>query len=338
VGGGLKSEVRHFIFERIISVENLLNAWREFKRGKAKKQDVQAFGFNLEDNIFNLYEELKNATYRPGPYEAFYVRDPKLRCIHKAQVRDRVLHQAIFRVLYHFFDQHFIYDSYSCRFNKGTQKGVKRLDQFIRQVSRNHSRSVYVLKCDVRKFFDSIDQEILFHLIRREIKDEWALGLIKQVIGSFTKSPGRGLPLGNVTSQLFANIYLDRFDQFVKHQLKQKYYLRYCDDFLIVGRKAEDLAGLISPLNHFLGTDLKLELHPRKISIRSVTQGIDWLGYVCLPYFRVLRTKTKRRLLAKIEPKNLQSYLGILSHCRGWKIAQKIKAICDIDRLGHHQL
>lgn len=283
---------------------------------------------NLEDNLFQLHTELKDKTYIHSPYTAFYVNDPKLRHIHKASVRDRVLHHAVFRVLYPVFDPHFVHDSYSCRIGKGTHRAVNRLKKFLVQASHNNSRLIYALKCDVRKFFDSIDQNILLELIYQRIHDERTLQLIQQIIGSFEKSPGVGLPLGNVTSQLFANIYLNELDQFIKHQLKAKHYLRYCDDFIILGYNPETLKETVNQIDSFLQKCLKLYLHPNKIIIRKYRQGIDFLGYVILPHHRVLRTKTKSRILKKINESinehSLQSYFGVLSHCSGDKIKQKI--------------
>ena len=145
--------VGHSVFDKIISIENLYGAWREFKRGKTSKKDVLCFEFNLEDNLFNLAEELKSGKYQVDKYDFFYVRDPKLRPIHKASVRDRVVFQAVFRILYHIFDKQFIYDSYSCRYHKGTHFGVARLRRFSVKVSHNHQRQAFALKCDVKKFF-----------------------------------------------------------------------------------------------------------------------------------------------------------------------------------------
>ncbi len=215
-------------------MENLFLAWKEFKKGKTSSQDVQEFGLYLEDNIFQLHEELKSHRYTHGTYTPFFVTDPKLRHIHKASIRDRLLHHAVFRILYPIFDRNFIYDSYSCRVGKGTHRAVNRLERFIAKLSHNNNRLVYALKCDIRKFFDSINQDILTKLIDKKIEDKDTRWLIGQILGSFSKTPGRGLPLGNVTSQLFANIYLNELDQFVKHNLKVKYYLRYCDDFIIL--------------------------------------------------------------------------------------------------------
>jgi len=184
---------------------------------------------------------LANGVWQHSHYTAFNVCDPKLRRIHKACVRDRVLHHAVFRVLYPIFDKSFIFDSYSCRAEKGTHRAVNRLEKFCRQLSQNNARSIFALKCDVKKFFDSVDQGILLGLTRKRITDEKALRLISNIIGSFEKDKGRGLPLGNVTSQLFANIYLNELDQFVKHNLRIRHYLRYCDDFMILGENREYL-------------------------------------------------------------------------------------------------
>ena len=302
------------------SLENLFLAWSEFKRGKRKRLDVQDFEFNLEDNLFQLHSELKNKTYYHGSYTPFYVTDPKLRHIHKATVRDRVLHQAVFRALYPIFDKNFIDDSYSCRIDKGTHAAVNRLEVFSRRLSRNHNCGIFVLKCDIKKFFDSVDQNILTELIRKKITDENTPWLISKVIKSFAQ----GLPLGNVTSQLFANIYLNELDQFVKHKLKIKYYIRYCDDFVVLGEGSKCLLGYTDRISYFLRENLRLSLHPDKIIIRKYRQGIDFLGYVVLPGHRVLRTKTKKRLLRRVSNINLPSYLGVLGHCSGYKIKQKI--------------
>lgn len=322
-------------------------AWREFRRGKRNKPDVQQFEFNLEDNLFQLHQGLQSKIYQHSNYTAFSISDPKPRRIHKAVVRDRVLHHAIFRVLYPIFDRSFIYDSYSCRLGKGTHNAVNRLEIFCRKLSRNYNRNIFALKCDIRRFFNSVDQIILISLIRRKIQDADALWLIEKIIKSFNKSIGKGLPLGNVTSQLFANIYLNELDQFIKHQLKIKYYLRYCDDFVILSKNEIYLKNLINQINDFLQSCLKLKLHDDKILIRKFCQGIDFLGYVVLPYYRVLRTKTKKRILKKIEKRyqeaqsdliseksfnqNLQSYLGILKYCKGFKIKNKILSLI-IDR------
>ncbi len=332
LGGGLP----RCVFHDVVSVANLLAAWNEFKKGKRKKKDVAQFELHLENNLFALHLALKNKTYAHEPYDDFYVCDPKRRHIHKASVRDRVLHQAIFRMLYPIFDKHFIFDSYSSRINKGTHAGVVRLNDACRKVSKNWKSVAWVLKCDVRKFFDSIDHGILRSLIVKKVHDPELLTLLDILFASFEKSNGKGLPLGNVTSQLFANIYLNELDQFLKHELKARHYFRYCDDFVIVHADRIFLEYAEERIAQFLHEKLLLELHPHKVEIRKVHQGVDFLGYVILPYAVVLRMKTKRRLLRKAEEAmgkfaqgNMNeeaikaiaaSYIGILSHCQSKKL------------------
>lgn len=301
------------------------------------------FEFHLEDHLFLLHEELINKTYKPDPYQAFFVCDPKIRHIHKATVRDRILHQAIFRILYPIFDKHFIYDSYSSRLGKGTHRGSERLFKALRKVSRNWRWPVFALKCDVRKFFDSIDHEILFALIEKRISDPETLWLIDKVLRSFEKSSNIGLPLGNVTSQLFANIYLNELDQFVKHRLKTRYYFRYADDFIILFNDKPELVYLLRQIGVFLKEQLKLNFHPDKIQIRKLRQGIDFVGYVILPDAVILRTKTKKRIFKKLKKAKSEmlagkiseekfskikaSYLGVLKHCKDKEIKRKIKKV-----------
>jgi len=318
---GIISE--HNFFEKIVSLENLFLAWEEFKKGKMYKTDVQNYNFFLENNIFVLHRELKAKRYQHSPYHSFYIKDPKLRHIHKACVRDRVLHHAIFRILYPIFDKFFIFDSYSCRISKGTHKAVDRLQTFCRKESKNNSRTVYILKLDIKKFFDSVDHNILLSLIKKRIEDKDLFWLLEVIISSFEK----GIPLGNITSQLFANICLNELDYFIKQILKIKYYIRYCDDFIMIRKDKNYLQNLIPKIACFLKQKLKLSLHPDKISLRKYNQGIDFLGYVSFPHYRILRTRTKNRMFNKINSENLQSYLGILKHCNGYKLREEIYKI-----------
>ncbi len=325
MGGGLTQG----LFHKIISLNNLLFAWKEFRRGKRRKLEVQKFEFNLERNLFTLNGDLLAGVWQPGPYHQFYVCDPKLRQIHKASVRDRVLHQAVFRILYRIFNPTFIFDSYSCRNKKGVHRSVNRLEDFCRKVTMNWRQPAYALKCDIRKFFDSVDQIILLELIKQKVQEPETLALLGQIVDSFRTTSGKGLPLGNVTSQLFANIYLNELDQFVKHQLKAKYYLRYCDDFIIISPDKNCLINLVTLLDGFLQQTLHLSLHPNKISLRKISQGVDYLGYVTLPHYRVFRTKTKNRILdraarGQITDVAWPSYLGLLSHCQGGKVFRSL--------------
>lgn len=342
--GQIRKRSRHDNFyNKVISLENLFSAWSEFRKNKNNKQDIQEYKFTLEDSVFELHKRLKEKTWMPDEYIAFYIKDPKLRHIHKATVRDRVFNQALFRVLYQIFDPIFIFDSFSCRVDKGVHKGSERLQIYARKLSKNYKKPIYALKCDVRKFFDNISHDTMFKLIKRRVSDPDVLNIIKLIIDSFHVKSGKGLPLGNVTSQLFANIYLNELDQFVKHQLKVKYYVRYCDDFIILHEDKDFLLEMVGKIDIFLKTKLDLVLHPNKIIIRKLSEGIDFLGYIVMPYFKVVRNTTKKRILRKIKnaksrlEKNLiteesfdhilQSYLGILKHCKGYKVQQEILKI-----------
>ena len=295
-------------------------AWSEFVIGKRSKKDVQEFSRNLIDNILTLNESLANMTYRHGGYHSFYINDPKRRHIHKASVPDRLLHHAIYRLLYPFFEKTFIYDSYSCRLNKGVYKAIERFDNFAFKLSKNNTKTIYVLKCDIKKFFDSIDHNVLLGILNGYIPDKNIVWLLNNVIDSYEndKQKGVGLPLGNLTSQLFANVYMNVFDQWVKHTLKGKKYIRYADDFVFFGTDDKQLYSLIEPVRVFLLEQLKLTLHPKKITLTSLSSGIDFLGWVHFPHYKKLRKKTKERMFRRLrdKPKDevFQSYLGLLRY------------------------
>ncbi len=313
-------------FDKLCSSQHLFATWNKFARGKRGKPDVQQFERNLEENIFELQADLLSGKYRHGSYEPFIVHDPKRRQIHKASVRDRVVHQALFDVIEPLFEPGFIYDSFSCRKGKGTHAGVRRLQQFLRQASRNNSRTAYALKCDIHQFFASVDHSKLLNLLSNSITDEKVLRLLSKIIDSFCTSSGKGIPLGNVTSQLFANVYMHQLDFFVKHQLREKHYVRYCDDFVIINRDRQHLESLVKPISEFLESELKLKIHPNKIIIGSWSQGVDFLGYVLKPHCTLVRTKTKRRMLKKVNSANLSSYLGFCSHADSYELRNVIKS------------
>jgi retron-type reverse transcriptase len=282
------------------------------------------------DNILALHLQLVEKTYRHGGYEAFKINDPKPRDIHKASVRDRLIHHAIYRILYLYFDRKFIYDSYSCRLVKGTHRAINRFRDFGLKVSRNNTRTCWVLKCDIKKFFASIDHEILKNILAAHIDNANVAWLLDNIIDSFHENDKNniGLPLGNLTSQLLVNIYMNEFDQFVKRNLKVKYYIRYADDFVFLHEDRLYLEKLIPIISTFLETYLNLSLHPKKLSIRTFAGGIDFLGWIHFSHHRTLRTSTKRRLFKRLKenPKkeSLNSYLGILSHGDAHKISNKI--------------
>jgi len=321
-----------YTYDDIISLENLLGAWKEFVKGKRKKPDVQELGLRLMDNIIFLHDDLRTKNYHHGSYQAFRIFDPKSRNIHKASVRDRLLHRAIYRKLYLFFDRTFIADSFSCRNRKGTHKTINRFRRFVWKVSKNNTKACWILKCDIRKFFASIDHDILLEILALRIQDEGILCLLRQVVESFNTadSVGVGLPLGNLTSQLFANIYLNDFDQFVKHKIKAKFYIRYADDFVILSENKTWLDEILPRIKNFLQDELKLEIHPDKIFIKTLASGVDFLGWVHFPNHRVLRTSTKRRMFKNLwedfRPDVIASYLGMLK----WGNTFRLKLLIDL--------
>lgn len=316
-------------YDSIISIENLLLTWENFLRGKKHKKDVVNFQTELAVNLTSLYTDLKNKTYVHGPYSAFNISDPKPRNIHKATVRDRVLHHLIYKELYRYFDTRFIFDSYSCRKNKGTHRALNRFRDFARKVSKNNTRTCYVLKCDIKKFFASVDHVVLMKILKRHIADTDILDLIERVVSSFhTTASDVGLPLGNLTSQLLVNIYMHEFDMYLKQELKVKYYLRYADDFAILSDKKEYLENLLPKFQVFLSQKLPLTLHEHKVCIKTYGSGVDFLGWVHFPYHRQIRTSTKKKIIRMMrgypKPETVSSYRGLLDHGNTYKIKKKL--------------
>jgi retron-type reverse transcriptase len=323
-------------YKNIISIENLLEAWKEFVCGKRSRKDVQEFERNLMHNIITLHNDLTSKQYKHSPYQAFNISDPKPRNIHKAKVRDRLLHHALYRVLYPFFDKTFTAHSYSCRTSKGVHKALDTFRGFIYEESKNHTKTVWVLKCDIRKFFASIDHKVLVEIINSYIPDIDIQWLLSEIVCSFySTAKGVGLPLGNLTSQLLVNIYMNIFDQFMKHKIKAKYYIRYADDFVIISQNKTWLQSIVPSIRDFLLNELHLQLHPKKISIRTIASGVDFLGWVHFPDHNIIRTTTKKRMFRGVREKSgkketVQSYLGLLSHGNGKKLTAKMQLLVEI--------
>lgn len=332
------------LFEKMISLDHLFQCWEHFKRGKGNKKDVQLFERHLEDNIFQLQDNLATLQYKHQSYDHFYVTDPKQRHISKACVIDRLVHQAVYSVLTDVLDKKFIFHSLSSREGKGTHIGISQLHRMIKKISSNGKRPCFALKMDIRRFFDTIDHWILKTLLRKYIRDEKVLNIANTIIDSFRmkRSPRTvGIPLGNVTSQLFANLYLHELDDFIKQQLHERYYLRYCDDFIFLSNEESHLKSLIPIIQDFLRENLLLELHPKKVVIRKLSQGIDFVGYILFSKYVLLRTRTKHRMKKRLSKaynlylkekidaaqmdQKLQSYLGILSHANQHTLSQSLK-------------
>lgn len=340
-------KIWHNLYHQLTTKQNVFIGWKEFRVGKKRKKDVILFENDLDANLEDLYQTLKQKIYQPGEYIGFCIKDPKIRLIHKATVRDRVVHHIVSNKLGPIFEPTFIAHSYSCRKNKGTHRGVLVLQKMALKVSKNNSKICWSVKCDVRKFFASVNHKILFEILSERIRDEDFLNLLWKIISSFysdrTTDPKnkKGIPIGNLTSQFFSNIYMNELDQFIKHELKVKYYLRYADDFVILSESKEYLEKIILPIEKFLNKKLDLGFHPNKIIFRKLSSGIDFLGYIIFPYHILPRTKTKRRLLRKIKAKiddfksgkiteeklneTIQSYLGYLSHAKSHQFQKHLK-------------
>jgi retron-type reverse transcriptase len=280
------------LWPRIISFENLLAAAHSAAKGKRKRPDVARFLLNLEPELHKLREELAAGTYQPGEYRTHEVRDPKPRKISAAPFRDRVVHHALTRIIEPIFDRRFTTDCFACRKGFGTHKALER----ARRAARKYP---YVLKCDIRKYFPSIDHVILKDLLARVIKCPQTLDLAGRIIdGSNPQEeiiayyPGddlftpherrRGLPLGNQTSQFFANVYLSPLDHFVRQTLSPAEYIRYVDDFLIFGDSKAELRETLRRIAEFLAP-LRLQMHAGKSRIYRVADGVTFLGWRIFP-------------------------------------------------------
>jgi len=300
------------IYSQIYNISNLILAWRKAKKGKTKKIYVREFEKDTIENLFTLHEELKNETYLPKPLKIFILRDPKTRKISKADFKDRIVHHAIVNILEPIFDKTFIYDSCANRKGKGSLFAIKRFDEFKRKVS-NNGRLInnnfdnnfvegYCLKADIKHYFQEINHEILLKIIRAKIKDNNLINIIEKVIlnGRLDNNQYKGMPLGNLTSQFFANVYLNELDYFIKHNLKAKYYIRYVDDFVILHNSKEQLEIWKEQINQFLDNKLKLELHPEKSKVIPLAKGVDFVGFRNFYHFRLLRKRNIRKMFLVI--------------------------------------
>jgi retron-type reverse transcriptase len=321
------------LYSDICSLTNLVLAWKKAKKGKTKKDYVIEFEKNLLDNLLKLQEELKSLTYKPRPLKTFILRDPKIRKISKSDFRDRIVHHALCNIIEPIFDKAFIYDSCANRKGKGNLKAIERFYYFIRKVSRNgkingwfndNQVKGYCLKADIKHYFQEVNHEILIKIIRRKIKDEKVIWLIKQILVNHSVKD-RGMPLGNLTSQFFANVYLNELDYFVKHKIKAKYYVRYVDDFVILHPSKSQLEFWKNQINEFLRRELKLELHPEKSRIIPLSKGIDFVGFRNFYYYKLLRKRNIKKMLSKIEyyKNGEMQHNKLIESFQGWQAYAK---------------
>lgn len=304
-----------------MSLNNLYKCWRLFKKGKVVSREIIEFEYYLEANLRGLQLDLAGGAYRHGSYRQFEVTDNKRRLIRVAPVRDRVVHRLIYECLKPIFDQTFIYDAWSCRENKGLIGAIKRSQELLRRQPAG-----YIWRADIRKFFDSVDKNILFDLIRRRIVDKRTTEVISNIIFGESSASERGIvkgiPIGNLTSQIFANIYLNELDRFIKHELRLKYYLRYGDDFIILSDSNIELDRIRLKVKDFLNYKLRLEVNDRYDIIIKASQGLKFLGAVIYPQWRRLNRRNNRRLKNNLNLSNLSSYRGLAGQYEFSKIKE----------------
>lgn len=366
---------------------DLFEAYYDARRNKRNTHSQLKFELDVEHNLIELYDEIRERRYLPHPCTCFIIEDPVKREVFASDFRDRVVHHLYYNYVSPMFERMFIYDSYSCRKGKGTLFGIERIEHHIRSCSQNYRQECYVLKLDIRGYFMSIERERLKQEVLEMLEKCWKRKATKRssyeqlldrelieyltdviisrnplagckIRGSeqdweglpSTKSlryapEGFGLPIGDLTSQLFSNVYLNKLDWFVKRDLGFKHYGRYVDDFYIVDRSKKRLQGAIEQIRAFLKTELGLTLHPKKIVLRRVEEGVEFLGAVVRPYYRHVTKRTSRKFnrcwqvwdsmcrgdLSEEESKemlaSINSYLGYFQHFRMKKFLKR-KNIC----------
>lgn len=285
------------LFQKLCSFENLQLAFQKARKRKTKKAYVQAFEKNLANELYALQWELLTGIYRPGPLTTFTVRDPKTRKISASHFRDRVVHHAICNVIEPIFESRFIYDCHANRKGKGTSRTLERADLFIRKAGNG-----YALKADIRHYFDTVDHEVLLGILGRRIKDRQVMELIKVILENHrTETPGKGMPLGNLTSQFFANVYLAELDHYIKHVLRARFYLRYVDDFVIFSKDRNELECWGAHIRAFLSTHLRLALHPDKTKILPIRSGVPLVGFRVFRHHKLPKRSNLRRFRIRLD-------------------------------------
>lgn len=337
------------LYPKIIAFENLLLAANKAQKGKRFQANVLRFNYNRESELLQLQRELTEKTYQPGRYKTFYIREPKLRMISAAPYRDRVVHHALCNIIAPIFERTFIDDSYANRIGFGSHRALRRFTEFARS-------SRYILQCDIEKYFPSIDHEILKKAIGKKIKCSDTLWLIEKIIDNSNEqipvnhyfgdddllTPLRrrkGLPIGNLTSQFFANIFLNELDHFVKEVLKVQKYVRYVDDFSLFGDDRELLENFRLEIETYLST-IRLKIHPIKSQVFTTKLGATFVGFRVLPdrirvkndnvhrgkkRLRKMRIDFAEGIITEEEiARSLQSWIAHLQHGDTWRLRQKI--------------
>lgn len=344
------------MYSTIYDFENLYLSYVEARKNKRYRNDVLKYSSNLEENLIQIQNELIYKTYQIGRYREFYVYEPKKRLVMALDFKDRIVQWAIYRNLNPIFDKQFITDSFACRIGKGTHKASDRLQYWLRQVARKEQR-YYYLKLDISKYFYRIDHGVLMDILKRKIADKDLLWLLDVIIKSngmkFGLPPGMepdqcdkedrlkdtGMPIGNLTSQMFANLYLNELDQYCKHELRLHYYIRYMDDIIILHPDKRYLHYIKDEIETFINENLKLHLN-KKTAIRPISAGIEFVGFRIWPTHRKLKKKSAIKMKKRIKyikkaykegrigfekvNNTMQSYFGIMQHFNSYKLKKKI--------------
>ncbi len=330
------------VFNEKLTFEKLIQAHYRARNHKTYKAEVIKYELNLENNIINLINNLRNKTYRLGKYFTFKVYDPKERDIKALPYKDRIVHQwYIEEFIKPYIVPKFIHTTFACLENRGTHKAVEEVQKQMRIFKRNFG-DFWILKCDIKKFFYSINPDILFSIMKKYIEDPDLLYLTKILI--YDENSKIGIPIGNYTSQFFANIYLNELDQYVKRKLKIKYYVRYMDDFVFILKSKQDCIRIKKIVEKFLMENLKLELNS-KSRYYPYKMGVNFCGYRIFTTHRLLRTSSKKKIKKNVKIWNkqyeknsldfehtlqsLNSWLGHSSHCNSYKLQQKILNNCN---------
>jgi len=302
-------------FETVYAMENLYNAWHKVSLGKSSKQSILNFYYDLDKNLASIACDLKNGVYQPGPYNHFQIKDPKERVISASPVRDRIVQHALMNYYDVVFDRHLIFDSYACRIGKGTHKAILRAFHFAKN-------SGYFLKLDVRKYFNSVDHTILKNLLCKIIMDKKVLAIFNIIIDSDNRFSDKGIPIGNLTSQYFANYYLSGFDHFFKEQLHVRRYIRYMDDIVIFTENKNDMKSYYQQAVCYASEKLNLVLKPQISGY--VEAGAPFLGFLVKPGGIYLQKKTKKRYKARIVEINDMKEVGLFSELEAGRRAESV--------------
>lgn len=362
-----ENNVRHFSISKEQLLLDLYRAYKDARKNKRNRAYQLKYEFNLEENLVSLRDELISGDYKPLPSNCFIIHDPKMREVFAANFRDRIVHHLFYNYTHEIFERTFIYDSYSCIKNRGTHFGIERLKHHIRSVSKGYSKPCYVLKIDIKGYFMSINRNVLLNLCRKtlfKIKDRKYLDynfidyLLEIIINSnpiencnvlgdvedwknlpkekslLTAKDNCGLPIGNLSSQLFSNVYFNVFDQYVKRNLKCRHYGRYVDDAYIVSDDRKDLKKMVPEISQFLQKVLGLEINLHKTRIYDVYHGVEFLGAYIKPFRTYISSSSLRRIKSKVNKcdiknrKRLQSsinsFLGVFSHYQSYCLRRVI--------------